>query len=191
MIRACSVGDCPHQYLASGYCSKHYQRWKRHGDPSVVKPTGGARATYPTPIMDRFWPKVDITSDHWQWMGSKNGAGYGLIWSLEEGRDVMAHRVAWEWATGEPLSYDFQIDHLCRTPSCVNPAHLEPVTSGENIRRGRAAEAWRERCALITHCPQNHLYDEANTYINVRGARNCRTCQRNRDRKRRGSTKND
>lgn len=32
------------------------------------------------------------------------------------------------------------IDHLCRNRSCVNPEHLEPVTRGENIRRGLLAK---------------------------------------------------
>lgn len=30
----------------------------------------------------------------------------------------------------------FELDHLCRTRSCVRPDHLEPVTHAENMRRG-------------------------------------------------------
>jgi hypothetical protein len=29
------------------------------------------------------------------------------------------------------------LDHLCRNRACINPDHLEPVTRGENLRRGR------------------------------------------------------
>jgi hypothetical protein len=32
------------------------------------------------------------------------------------------------------------LDHLCRVRSCVNPAHLEPVTNAENCRRGANAK---------------------------------------------------
>ncbi|MGH9151353.1 MAG: HNH endonuclease [Acidimicrobiales bacterium] len=31
------------------------------------------------------------------------------------------------------------LDHLCRDRRCVNPAHLEPVTVAENLRRGHRA----------------------------------------------------
>lgn len=37
-----------------------------------------------------------------------------------------------------PIPDGLQLDHLCRNPSCVNPAHLEIVTGAENIRRGKA-----------------------------------------------------
>ena len=33
---------------------------------------------------------------------------------------------------------------------------------------------------MKTHCPQNHPYDEENTYVDRRGARHCRTCRRER-----------
>jgi hypothetical protein len=49
------------------------------------------------------------------------------------------------------------------------------VTAEENTRRG--AEA-------ITHCPQGHPYDEANTRRRPRGSRECRACGRARDRAR-------
>ena len=31
-----------------------------------------------------------------------------------------------------------ELDHLCRTPACVNPEHLESVTHRENTARGRS-----------------------------------------------------
>jgi hypothetical protein len=35
-----------------------------------------------------------------------------------------------------------------------------------------------------THCPKGHPYDEANTYVNRQGNRECRACHRERHRRR-------
>lgn len=35
--RLCSVEECNEDRVVWGYCSKHYQRVKKHGDPHVVK----------------------------------------------------------------------------------------------------------------------------------------------------------
>jgi hypothetical protein len=78
----------------------------------------------------------------------------------------MAHRIAYELLVG-PISEGMQLDHLCRNPSCVNPTHLEPVTSQENIIRERAARG---------QCPKGHPYDDANTSV-WGGRRYCRTCR--------------
>lgn len=42
--RICSVGECDGVSVTRGWCSKHYQRWRTHGDPTVVKRrSGGSR----------------------------------------------------------------------------------------------------------------------------------------------------
>ncbi len=47
---ACTVDACQNAYLARGYCAKHYERWKKHGDPLVVKKVAttpiGARGVF-------------------------------------------------------------------------------------------------------------------------------------------------
>ncbi|MFF4531456.1 HNH endonuclease signature motif containing protein [Streptomyces sp. NPDC001407] len=53
-----------------------------------------------------------------------------------------AHRTAYSLMVGE-VPDGLQIDHLCRNALCVNPAHLEPVTPSENIRRAVAARKER------------------------------------------------
>lgn len=40
-----------------------------------------------------------------------------------------------------PIPEGLVIDHLCRRPRCINPAHLEAVTNEENVRRGAAVGA--------------------------------------------------
>src|SRR4051812_41783929 len=31
--RTCSIDGCENRHEARGWCCKHYDRWKRHGDP--------------------------------------------------------------------------------------------------------------------------------------------------------------
>lgn len=41
----CGVEACENLTLARGMCSKHYRRWQRWGDPTVVGKAGGPRYT--------------------------------------------------------------------------------------------------------------------------------------------------
>src|SRR5882672_11179746 len=63
------------------------------------------------------------------WLGALNDAGYGRV--KVNSRFRRAHIVAWEIERGKVPS-GLVLDHLCCTKSCINPAHLEAVTSGEN-----------------------------------------------------------
>lgn len=127
---------------------------------------------------DRFWEKVDISGTCWEWTAAKMKYGYGRFRSggsyENGGRIVFAHRWAYEYLRG-PIPAGLVLDHLCRNPSCVNPDHLEPVTSGENVLRGSGLAA---KNAAKTHCPQGHDYTDENTHRDSLGRRNCRACDR-------------
>ena len=82
--------------------------------------------------------------------------------------------MAYELLVG-PIPEYLTLDHLCRVRNCVNPAHLEPVTSAENILRGMSSPAQNAR---KTECLNGHAFTVENTLINVIGARVCRTCTR-------------
>lgn len=127
------------------------------------------------PPVDRFWPKVvrDPETECWLWTASTNSGGYGLLKVGE--RLVRAHRFAYELLVG-PIPEGLQIDHLCRVRTCVNPAHMEPVTSRVNTLRGDGLAA---KQAAQTRCKHGHPFDEANTH-HWRGHRWCRTCSRHK-----------
>lgn len=105
----------------------------------------------------------------WIWTGGRTSGGHG------------PHVDVYELLVG-PVPRGLDLDHLCRVPPCVNPAHVKPVTRRENLLRGDTLTA---RHAAKTRCPAGHLYDEANTRIDKRGSRICRACDRDRQRKKR------
>jgi hypothetical protein len=94
---------------------------------------------------DRFWRKVDKTETCWLWTAGTTG-GYGHFRPARS-VPVLAHRYTYEQMCG-PVAEGMELDHLCRVPRCVNPAHLEPVTHAENVRRGRVATVLAHKEAL-------------------------------------------
>ena len=124
---------------------------------------------------ERFWAKVQKGEGCWIWTAG-NSDGYGRFYF--EGRVVPAHRWSYEDAIG-PIPDGLVIDHLCRNHSCVNPAHMEPVTHVENVKRGIAADLIYARQAQQTHCKQGHELTEENVYWYGR-RRQCRVCRKER-----------
>lgn len=108
----------------------------------------------------------------WIWTAAITGGGYGYInWQRKPQK---AMRLLYDWLVG-PIPDGYQLDHLCRVRACVNPEHLEPVTSRENTMRGENPSAAK---AKQTHCYKGHEFDEKNTYRRPNGTRVCRTCHR-------------
>lgn len=131
-------------------------------------------------LLDRLADKVLVGDGCWLWTYTKTPEGYGIL--NVEGKPTHAHRLFYELLVG-PISDGCVIDHLCRTPSCVRPAHLEPTSQRENTLRGAGPSAVN---AKKTHCLNGHPFDEVNTRLRPDGARECRPCQniRTRDWKR-------
>jgi hypothetical protein len=90
------------------------------------------------PIQERFWAKTHMRpgSSCWWWRGHVQPNGYGQFG--DSGTVGYAHRWAYEHFIG-PIPVGLHLDHICRNRACVKPAHLEPVTQGENNRRSWAA----------------------------------------------------
>lgn len=109
-------------------------------------------------------------------------SGYGQV-----GRNLIAHRVAWEAAHGKAVPKGLVVDHTCHNSDpdcvvgrgvclhrrCVNPEHLEAVAQAVNLRRGKG---WNRTNAEKTQCVHGHAYTPENTYT-YKGKRQCRTCR--------------
>ena len=123
----CGVTECPKPARNSGLCWGHYARRRKYGNPTAgfCGPADTARQR-----IERF---TDRTGECWLWTAATNRAGYGLLGI--PGRSTLAHRIAYEEYVG-PVPDGLELDHLCRVRRCVKPAHLEPVTRSENVRRG-------------------------------------------------------
>jgi hypothetical protein len=121
----------------------------------------------------RFYVPAD-PADCWEWTGTRTPDGYGQIRRIHNGSTMGAHRAVYEDRIG-PIPDGLHLDHLCRNPPCVNPAHLEPVTNRENGRRGLAAPR--------SHCPGGHSYAEHGYQKTARGGRSCRKCDTARTRR--------
>lgn len=125
----------------------------------------------------------------WHWKGPRSKAGYGMIYQRRDGvfKGILAHRFFFE-QHGGVLEGRKPLDHVCHntdktcTPEveclhrrCVNPDHLQLVTTQINVLRGNGFAAVN---AAKTHCKEGHAFTSTNTYVDPQGRRNCITCRR-------------
>ena len=121
----------------------------------------------------RFWSKVrwGTAAECWIWEASTMGGTHPYGQVLFRGKHWRAHRLSYAVLVGD-LIPDMEIDHLCRNPMCINPAHLEQVPHQVNVDRGSVWQ--REK----THCLRGHPFGGNNLKITKGGHRLCRECEK-------------
>ena len=124
----------------------------------------------------------------WLWAGGGNQYGYGII----RRPDTLVHRMAYALFVGE-IPEGMTVDHACHVPEecpggdddlhrrCCNPTHLIIAGRGPNALRGHSPSGENSR---KTYCEHGHEFTQENTYVAPNGHRQCRTCRRERDRRR-------
>jgi len=117
--------------------------------------------------------RITISGEHWMWTGGVTH-GYGRYDGNRKSSSFIAHRAVWEELGFPPAEH---LHHRCRTPLCVNPDHLEPLT---------AAEHAREHNPRPTHCIHGHEFTPENTYLRKDATQGqmCRRCLADRQLKR-------
>jgi len=121
--------------------------------------------------------RVNPATGCWDWIGNCTEKGYGRVYIRPERRYRPAHRAMYERLMG-PVAEGIVIHHRCENPGCINPQHLEPLSAGENVRRGPNS-GYKRRWTI---CPNSHPYTPENTKVDARGYRLCRVCERKRGR---------
>ena len=116
--RICSVDDCDKPARSAGMCSKHYARFRRHGDPSYSKHGEALK-----------W--LHANADHDEdgcliWPFKRNASGYGVMSAPDRPGTMIAARMMCIIAHGEPPVPSDYACHSCNNGNlgCVNPKHL-------------------------------------------------------------------
>jgi hypothetical protein len=105
----------------------------------------------------------------WTWIGCLSPGGYGRI--ALRGALWQVHRIVYELFVG-PVPEGRVLHHRCRNKRCCNPAHLDPVTQGENLALDGALCVRTQVRKLKTWCRNGHEVSDDNTrYRTVKGKR--------------------
>lgn len=123
-------------------------------------------------------PPIPFRDSCWTWTAHLDRKGYGRFQERSY-VSARAHRFSYEALVG-PIPGDLTIDHLCSNKACVNPAHMEPVTNAENVRRSRGSTEATFSCGH-PRSEENSVPTSAKPYT----AFKCRMCKNRGDRSRR------
>jgi hypothetical protein len=126
MNKTCSLPDCDTKLYQAGFCSSHYYRNRRHGDPYAGGTSKGEALQW---IIDHKNYKGD---DCIQWPYYTSGAGYGRV--KFRGSDKVSSRVMCMLAHGDPAKDEMDAAHECGNGhlGCMNPNHIKWKTKIDN-----------------------------------------------------------
>jgi len=143
----CSVANCGKAAKARGWCNLHYDRWRRHGSPTLGRAPNGDALTFLHSLVETS----SVECVRWPFATRKDGRG--TLWV--DGRQELASRAMCRMAYGPPPEEDSVAAHSCGKghQGCVNPRHLRWATQSEN-----AADMIRHGTRLFGEAnPTTHL----------------------------------
>lgn len=126
--RICSIPDCGKPLFQREWCSAHYSRWHRHGDP-----LGGSYMRDGQPL--RYYHEVVLTYEGDEcliWPFGRTSNGYATLWV--DGRKHIVSRLLCKEANSEPPTPKHDAAHSCGSgrTGCVTKRHLVWKTRLDN-----------------------------------------------------------
>jgi hypothetical protein len=117
-------------------------------------------------LVEQVFSKIDIlTSGCWEWQGAHTkGRPVVHIRSISDS-NLYVVRYLWEIDNG-PVPDGKELHHTCEHPWCCNPAHVEPLTHREHLKKHRSR-----------YCKRGHFRRRSAHHA-------CLDCHRDRMRKR-------
>lgn len=129
MTRQCSIPGCSSLARRRGWCTKHYHRWRAHGDPlKLLTAAQGELRDYLDNVVMAYEGDECL-----MWPFSRDSHGYGAL--RFEGRTCKVHRVVCELVNGPPASPNMHAAHSCGrgAEGCCTKRHLSWKTHAENM----------------------------------------------------------
>jgi hypothetical protein len=145
----CTIDGCEKPVVGRGWCSMHYARWRKYGDPlhqtrryvwqaatcvieGCDRPSHGRGlckmhhkrerlyGETTDPRERRFWAQVDRRGEDECWEWTGHRQPNGYGTFGVTGTRL-AHRIAYQWLIG-PIPHGLVLDHLCHThePDCAD-----------------------------------------------------------------------
>ncbi len=147
--RECLVTNCQKPVAHRGWCSAHYHRWLRYGDPLAGRTFEGTPLKYFQAFVVPY-----RGSDCLIWPFGKNPSGYGTIG--HNGTRHLVSRLVCESINGLPPTPSHEAAHSCGNGhlGCCTPAHLSWKTRTANqadkVRHGTTNRGARSHTAKLS-----------------------------------------